>query len=58
MIDLYPIEIKVFSLIDGNQPKGVKPKVRECTLRSVNWQGASKLKKRKTNGRKTMAWRM
>jgi hypothetical protein len=55
VIDLYPLEIKVFGLIDGSQPKGIKPKVRECTLRSVNWQGALK---RKTNGRKTMAWRM
>jgi len=31
-------------VIEGSQPKGVQPKVRERKLRSVNWQGALKQK--------------
>jgi len=35
------------SVIEHSQPKGIKPKMRGCKLRSVNWQGALKQKDEK-----------
>jgi len=41
-------------VIEGSQPKGFQPKMRERKLRSVNWQGALKQKGLKET-RKTRA---
>jgi hypothetical protein len=53
---IFPSEINGESR--WNESKSVKRKIRERKFRSVNWQEALQLKRRKTNGRKTVAGRM
>jgi len=45
----------VVSVVEWSPSKNVKRKIREREFRSVNWQEALQLKRRKTNGRKTRA---
>jgi len=59
MIDLHPLEIKVFSLKEGSQPaKGRQTESEGMHIKKCKLARGVKAKKRKTNGRKTMTWRV